>query len=39
MDDLYDFHVQIKVHEEVSIEVQVTQPQMEQQQPHPSQEP
>jgi hypothetical protein len=36
MDDLYDFHAQMEVHEEAPMEVQVTQPQMEQQQPHPS---
>jgi hypothetical protein len=39
MDDLYDFHAQMVVHEEAPMEVQVIQPQMEQQQPHPSQEP
>lgn len=39
MDDLYDFHAQMKVHEEAPIVVHVTQPQIEQQQPHPYQEP
>ncbi len=32
MDDLYDSHAQMEVHEEGPIEVQITQPQMEQQQ-------
>jgi hypothetical protein len=31
MDDLYDFHAQMKVHEEAPIVVHVTQPQIEQQ--------
>ncbi len=39
MDDLYDFHAQMEVHEEVPMEVQITQPQMDQQQPDPPQEP
>ncbi len=39
MDDLYDFHAQMKVHEEAPIVVHVTQPQIEQQQPHPYQKP
>lgn len=38
MDDLYDFHAQMEVHEEVPMEVQITQPQMDQQQPNPPQE-
>jgi hypothetical protein len=31
MDDLYDFHVKMVVHEEIPMEVQLPQPQMEQQ--------
>jgi len=31
MDDLYDFHVKMVVHEETPMEVQLPQPQMEQQ--------
>ncbi len=34
MDDLYDFHVKMVVHEEIPMEVQLPQPQMEQQQSH-----
>lgn len=38
MDDLYDFHVKMVVHEETPMEVQLPQPQMEQQQSHSFQE-
>ncbi len=30
VENLYDFHAQMEVHEEALMEVQVTQPQMEQ---------
>jgi hypothetical protein len=35
IDDFYDFHVQMEVHEEATLEVQVSQSQINQQQPHP----
>jgi hypothetical protein len=39
MDDLHDFHAQMEVYEEAPMEVHITQPQMDQQQPHPPHEP
>ncbi len=39
VDDFYNFHVQMEVHEEATLEVQVTQPHITQQQPHSPQVP